>query len=104
MATVSWKSIGKHNSFELEDEDDPETKDDYDTFRKWLEEQESGETVQPPSGTSRGVSPERSCDKCHKMIKECNLDDKLRTIYLKCIHGKKQDNLWVIYVSYISSL
>ena len=41
MATVSWKSIGKHNSFELEDEDDPETKDDFDTFRKWLEEQES---------------------------------------------------------------
>lgn len=79
MATVSWKSISKHNSFDVADEDDPETKDDFDAFRAWLEEQETGEAVPAKSGSSRAVSPERSCEKCHKMIKECNWDDKLRT-------------------------
>ena len=81
MATVSWKSIGKHNSFELADEDDPETQGDFDDFTKWLAEQE-GEEIIPATSTS---APDPSCEKCHKKIKECSLDNKLKTINSKIV-------------------
>ena len=57
MKACSLRNIGKQLSFESIgsgndnlDSDDPETEQDFETFKKWLAEVESGETAEVTSG------------------------------------------------------
>ena len=59
MKSRSLRNIGKQLSFESIgvhhdnlDADDPETEQDFETFKKWLADVESNETPEVPSGTS----------------------------------------------------
>ena len=80
MSQVAVKNIGKQLSFEgLEEDDDPETQQDFDDFKKWLGEIEDTQnetpTVAPfnPDTPSGSMAPPVQCGVCRFSQDKCIL-------------------------------
>lgn len=73
------------NSVEPEDEEDPDIKEDLDTFKEWLSQQAKSKagTVEPkpakPSESSTAACPARAPQSCSSCSKDpCNLAEYIK--------------------------
>ena len=78
MAQVAVKNIGKQLSFEgLETDEDPETQQDFDDFKKWLGElEETGESNPGPfnpDAPSGSAEVPVQCEVCRFSKEKCIL-------------------------------
>lgn len=79
MAQVAVKNIGKQLSFDgLEEDEDPETQQDFDDFKKWLGEMEDSldnadePPFKPDAPSGSSVAPVQ-CDVCKFSQEKCFL-------------------------------